>query len=169
LKKNLALTGMMGVGKSTVGRALSARLLMQFSDVDQIIERQLNMDIHEIFREKGETFFRKLEEKITIQEAKRKNTVISLGGGAFMNSKIKKNILFNCKSFWLDLDVKFLKKRLVKSKKRPLLIKKNLEETLEKIYEERKDTYADANYRIDCEKLSTKSITNKIIKIYANN
>ena len=169
MKKNLALTGMMGVGKSTVGRALSARLLMQFSDVDQIIERQLNMDIHEIFREKGETFFRKLEEKITIQEAKRKNTVISLGGGAFMNSKIKKNILFNCKSFWLDLDVKFLKKRLVKSKKRPLLIKKNLEETLEKIYEERKDTYADANYRIDCEKLSTKSITNKIIKIYANN
>tara|TARA_B110000285_G_C14882337_1_gene494514 strand:+ start:22 stop:531 length:510 start_codon:yes stop_codon:yes gene_type:complete len=169
LKKNLALTGMMGVGKSTVGRALSARLLMQFSDVDQIIERQLNMDIHEIFREKGETFFRKLEEKITIQEAKRKNTVISLGGGAFMNSKIKKNILFNCKSFWLDLDVKFLKKRLVKSKKRPLLVKKNLEETLEKIYEERKDTYADANYRIDCEKLSTKSITNKIIKIYANN
>ena len=169
MKKNLALTGMMGVGKSTVGRALSARLLMQFSDVDQIIERQLNMDIHEIFREKGETFFRKLEEKITIQEAKRKNTVISLGGGAFMNSKIKKNILFNCKSFWLDLDVKFLKKRLVKSKKRPLLVKKNLEETLEKIYEERKDTYADANYRIDCEKLSTKSITNKIIKIYANN
>jgi len=169
LKKNLALTGMMGVGKSTVGRALSARLLMQFSDVDQIIERQLNMDIHEIFREKGETFFRKLEEKITIQEAKRKNTVISLGGGAFMNSKIKKNILFNCKSFWLDLDLKFLKKRLIKSKKRPLLVKKNLEETLEKIYEERKDTYADANYRIDCEKLSTKSITNKIIKIYANN
>ena len=169
MKKNLALTGMMGVGKSTVGRALSSRLLMQFSDVDQIIERQLNMDIHEIFREKGETFFRKLEEKITIQEAKRKNTVISLGGGAFMNSKIKKNILFNCKSFWLDLDVKFLKKRLVKSKKRPLLVKKNLEETLEKIYEERKDTYADANYRIDCEKLSTKSITNKIIKIYANN
>ena len=169
MKKNLALTGMMGVGKSTVGRALSARLLMQFSDVDQIIERQLNMDIHEIFREKGETFFRKLEEKITIQEAKRKNTVISLGGGAFMNSKIKKNILFNCKSFWLDLDLKFLKKRLIKSKKRPLLVKKNLEETLEKIYEERKDTYADANYRIDCEKLSTKSITNKIIKIYANN
>ena len=78
-------------------------------------------------------------------------------------------LLFNCKSFWLDLDVKFLKKRLIKSKKRPLLVKKNLEETLEKIYEERKDTYADANYRIDCEKLSTKSITNKIIKIYANN
>tara|TARA_B110000967_G_C18707560_1_gene471036 strand:- start:355 stop:864 length:510 start_codon:yes stop_codon:yes gene_type:complete len=168
LKKNLALTGMMGVGKSTIGRALSVRLLMQFSDVDQIIERRLDMSIHEIFKVKGEAFFRKLEEKITIQEAGRKNTIISLGGGAFMNFKIKKNILLSCKSFWLDLDIKFLEKRLIKSKKRPLLDKKNLKETLEKIYKERKSTYASANYRIDCEKLNAKSITNKIIKIYAN-
>ena len=85
---------MMGVGKSTIGRALSVRLLMQFSDVDQIIERRLDMSIHEIFKVKGEAFFRKLEEKITIQEAGRKNTIISLGGGAFMNFKIKKKYSF---------------------------------------------------------------------------
>ena len=169
MKKNLALTGMMGVGKSTIGRALSVRLLMQFSDVDQIIERRLDMSIHEIFKVKGEAFFRKLEEKITIQEAGRKNTIISLGGGAFMNFKIKKNILLSCKSFWLDLDIKFLEKRLIKSKKRPLLNRKNLSEVLEKIYKERKSTYAIASYKIDCDKLNKNLIIDKIIKLYEDN
>jgi shikimate kinase len=73
------------------------------------------------------------------------------------------------KSFWLDLDIKLLEKRLNKSKKRPLLNNKNLGETLKKIYEERKKTYAVANYRIDCTKSNSNLITNKIIKLYANN
>ena len=86
MKKNLTLTGMMGVGKSTVGKTLSKRLLMGFSDIDKIIENILKMSIQEIFEKKGEIFFRKFEEKITLQETKRKNVVISLGGGAFINS-----------------------------------------------------------------------------------
>ena len=168
MKKNLTLTGMMGVGKSTVGKALSKKLLMQFSDVDKIIEEKIGMSIQEIFEKKGELFFRKIEEKITLEISQKKDAIISLGGGAFMNSSIRKNILSTSMSFWLDLDIKLLEKRLIKSKKRPLLDKKNLKETLEKIYKERKSTYASANYRIDCEKLNAKSITNKIIKIYAN-
>ena len=72
MKKNLTLTGMMGVGKSAVGKSLSKRLLMQFSDIDKIIENTLKMSIQEIFKNKGELFFRKLEEKITLQEAKKK-------------------------------------------------------------------------------------------------
>ena len=168
MKKNLTLTGMMGVGKSTIGRSLSKKLFMQFSDIDEIIEKKLKMTVQKVFEEKGELFFRKLEEEITLQEAAKVNIVISLGGGAFMNNKIRKKILLNSKSFWLDLNKKILEKRLIKSKKRPLLDKKNLKETLEKIYKERKSTYASANYRIDCEKLNAKSITNKIIKIYAN-
>ena len=66
---------MMGVGKSAVGKSLSKRLLMQFSDIDKIIENTLKMSIQEIFKNKGELFFRKLEEKITLQEAKKKNVV----------------------------------------------------------------------------------------------
>ena len=62
MKKNLALTGMMGVGKSTLGKALSEQLLMQFSDIDKIIENKLKMSIQNIFDNKGETFFRKHEE-----------------------------------------------------------------------------------------------------------
>ncbi len=168
MKKNLTLTGMMGVGKSTVGKTLSKRLLMGFSDIDKIIENILKMSIQEIFEKKGEIFFRKFEEKITLQETKRKNVVISLGGGAFINSKIRKDILLSSKSFWLDLDTNLLEKRLIKSKNRPLLNNNNLGASLRKIYKERKSTYAIANYRIDCKKLNVNSITNKIIRLYAN-
>ena len=70
--KNLALTGMMGVGKSTIGKAVSKRLLMQFSDIDKIIENKLEMNIKKIFNQKGESFFRKYEEKITLQEIEKK-------------------------------------------------------------------------------------------------
>ena len=72
MKKNLALTGMMGVGKSTIGKSLSKRLLMSFSDIDQIIEDNLKMSIKRIFDKNGESFFRKYEEKITLQEVKKK-------------------------------------------------------------------------------------------------
>tara|TARA_B110000971_G_scaffold219600_1_gene261090 strand:- start:1519 stop:2028 length:510 start_codon:yes stop_codon:yes gene_type:complete len=169
LIKNLALTGMMGVGKSTIGKAVSKRLLMQFSDIDKIIENKLEMNIKKIFNQKGESFFRKYEEKITLQEIEKKNTVISLGGGAFMNSKIRQSVLLNSKSFWLDLNTKVLEKRLIKSKQRPLLNGENLTEVLKKIYNERKDTYAVANYRINCNKLSTSLIASKIINLYGNN
>jgi len=169
LKKNLTLTGMMGVGKSTIGRALSVQLSMRFVDIDKIIEGKLKLTIQKIFEQKGEIFFRNFEEKITLQEIIKKNTVISLGGGAFMNPKIRDHVLLNSKSFWLDLNPNLLKKRLFKSKKRPLLNNKNIHITLEKIYSERRDTYALANYRIDCNNLTADLITNKIIKLYANN
>jgi shikimate kinase len=169
LKKNLALTGMMGVGKSNIGRNLSKRLSMRFADIDEIIENKLKMSIQKIFQKKGEYFFREIEEKITLDEVKKKNTIISLGGGAFMNDKIRKKILTNSKSFWLDLDIKLLGTRLLKSKKRPLLNDKDLKITLEKIYDERKSTYATANFRINCNKLNKNLTTSKIIELYENN
>ena len=159
----------MGVGKSTVGRGVSKRLLMGFSDIDKIIENKLKMTIQKIFEKKGEVFFRKIEEKITLEEMKKKNTVISLGGGAFMNSQIKKYVMLNSKSFWLDLNIQLLEKRLIKSKSRPLLNNLNLKEDLEKIFNKRKNTYAKADYRINCDKLSKNLIIKKIIKLYANN
>tara|TARA_B100000780_G_scaffold241657_1_gene184181 strand:+ start:38 stop:559 length:522 start_codon:yes stop_codon:yes gene_type:complete len=169
LKNNLALTGMMGVGKSTVGKALSKRLLMDFSDIDKIIEKKLEMTIQKIFEKRGETFFRELEEKTTLKELKKKNIIISLGGGSFINPIIRKNILLNCECFWLDLDLALLEKRLHKSKKRPLLDGKNLRKNLETIYNKRSKTYAAADYKINCNKLNIKLITNKIIKLHANN
>ena len=158
----------MGVGKSTVGKSLSNRLSLQFIDVDKIIEKKLNMKIQNIFKKKGEIFFRELEEKITLQEIKKEGIVISLGGGAFINPKIRKEILATSKSFWLDMNISLIEKRLVNSKKRPLLDPANLKNDLKEIYNERKKIYALANYRIDCDKLNINLITNKIISLYDN-
>tara|TARA_B110000914_G_C15400846_1_gene417119 strand:- start:451 stop:960 length:510 start_codon:yes stop_codon:yes gene_type:complete len=169
LKKNLALTGMMGVGKTTIGKALSKELSMQFSDIDTIIEKKLKMTIKEVFKKQGEYFFRDLEEKITLQEMNKQGVVISLGGGAFMNTKIRNITLQNSKSFWLDLDINLLEQRLINSKKRPLLNVKNIKSSLKNIYVQRKDTYALANYKIDCNKLNDDLIIKKIIQIYVKN
>ena len=158
----------MGVGKSTVGKSLSNRLSLQFIDVDKIIEKKLNMKIQNIFKKKGEIFFRELEEKITLQEIKKEGIVISLGGGAFINPKIRKEILATSKSFWLDMNISLIEKRLVNLKKRPLLDPANLKNDLKEIYNERKKIYALANYRIDCDKLNINLITNKIISLYDN-
>ena len=158
----------MGVGKSTVGKSLSNRLSWQFIDVDKIIEKKLNMKIQNIFKKKGEIFFRELEEKITLQEIKKEGIVISLGGGAFINPKIRKEILATSKSFWLDMNISLIEKRLVNLKKRPLLDPANLKNDLKEIYNERKKIYALANYRIDCDKLNINLITNKIISLYDN-
>ena len=168
MKKNLTLTGMMGVGKSTIGKALSRSLSMEFIDIDKIIEKKIKLSIEEIFKKKGEIFFRKLEEKITLEEIEKSNKIISLGGGAFMNEKIRDYVISYTKSFWLHIDVNQLAKRLDNSKKRPLLINKNVTLTLEKIYNERKNIYALANHKIDCNNLTTNLIINKIIKLYEN-
>ena len=168
MKNNLTLTGMMGVGKSTIGKAVSKRLSMEFIDIDKLIENKIKLTIQKIFELKGEAFFRKVEEKVTLEEIKKSNKVISLGGGAFMNKKIRNHAILHTKSFWLDLSKSALKKRLNYSKKRPLLVNKNIKLTLEKIYNEREKTYSLANYKIDCNNLTTNLIVNKIVKIYEN-
>jgi shikimate kinase len=168
LNKNLTLTGMMGVGKSTIGKAVSKELSMQFIDIDKIIENKLKLTVQKIFEKKGEPFFREIEEKVTIEEIKKKNRIISLGGGAFMNAKIKDYVILNTKSFWLHIDINLLEKRLVNSKKRPLLNNKNIRIDLERIYKERKTTYSLANHKIDCNNLTTNLIAKKIIALYEN-
>ena len=158
----------MGVGKTTVGKALSEHLSMEFLDVDTIIEKKLNLTVQKIFEKNGEAFFREVEEEVTLQTLKDKNTIISLGGGAFMNPKIRDCVISNTKSYWLYLNLDLLEKRLINSRKRPLLINKNIRLDLEKIYNERKGTYLLANYRIDCSNLTTDLIVKKIIKLYEN-
>ena len=88
--KNLTLTGMMGVGKSTIGKILAKKLNYNFVDVDKLIEAREGSSISLIFKNKGENYFRKIESEITLSELKKNNLVISLGGGAFINNSIRK-------------------------------------------------------------------------------
>ncbi|MDB9784427.1 hypothetical protein OAB36_02155 [Pelagibacteraceae bacterium] len=83
MKKNLVLTGMMGVGKSTIGESLSVKLKMKFTDIDDLIKSSEGMSIQKIFQIKGEEYFRNIEKKITLKALEKNNHVISLGGGGF--------------------------------------------------------------------------------------
>ncbi len=164
-KKNLVFLGMMGSGKSSIGLIVSKKLNLEFIDVDHEIEKKLNMKISKIFENDGEKYFRKIEEEMTLKILKNKKTVISLGGGAFLNNKIKKEILDKHISFWLSWDPKTLLERIKNSKKRPVAFKSSKNELL-KLIKDRYLIYSNALYKIDCEKLSKNEIVNDILKMY---
>ena len=166
MKKNLVLTGMMGVGKSTIGKKLAKKLKRKFIDTDKIIEIKEKKTIKEIFENKGENYFRKIEKKITLEELKKDNLVMALGGGAFINTSIRKEIKSSCLSFWLDLKVESLLNRLKNVKKRPLLDENRLDQSINKIYSERKKIYNESNFRIKCNSMNRDEIIYKIIKLY---
>jgi len=157
---------MMGVGKSTVGKSLSKKLNMNFIDIDKLIETKEKTSINLIFKNKSEDYFRKIESEITLQELKKNNSVISLGGGAFLNKLIRSNAKKSSVTFWLDVNLDELVKRLKKTQKRPLLYKKKISDTIKKMYLERKKTYNEADYRIKCSYLKSNEIVEKILKLY---
>tara|TARA_A100001015_G_scaffold312626_1_gene418171 strand:+ start:2567 stop:3082 length:516 start_codon:yes stop_codon:yes gene_type:complete len=166
LSKNLVLTGMMGAGKSTIGKSLAKKLSYTFIDIDKKIEKKEGCKINLIFKKKSENYFRRIENNITLDELKKQKSVISLGGGAFLNTLIRRKVKSSSISFWLDVELNELVKRLRKSKKRPLLVKNNLKETIKKIYLERKKTYNEADFRIKCSFLKPDKIVRKILELY---
>ena len=90
-----------------------------------------------------------------------------MGGGAFINNKIRNKVLSNCVSIWLNLSLENLYKRLKNNKKRPM-INKNDPENIKKLFEERKKIYCLANYEINCDNLTINELSEKIIKLYEN-
>ena len=165
--KNLVLIGMMGSGKSTIGFLLSKKINLKFIDVDKYIEKNEKMKISEIFEKKGEKYFRKVELNVAIDILNCKKTIISLGGGAFINDDIRKKVLTNHISIWLDWNRSTILKRIKKNNKRPLA-KKLSENQINKMIYERSKKYSLANYKIDCENLSKNEIITKIKDLYEN-
>ena len=168
LNKNLVFLGMMGSGKSSIGSLVSKKLNLQFVDIDNVIVENTGMSISEIFNKKGEDYFRNLEEKITLKCLKKIKNVISLGGGGFINTKIRKEILTNHFSFWLSWDESILVKRIKNSKKRPLAFK-STDQEIKAIIKSRYKIYSNAQFKINCNKLTKTEIVKKIIKIYELN
>ena len=159
---------MMGVGKSTIGRLIAKRLKVKFIDVDKIIEKNQKKSIKRIFEDNGESYFRKLEEKITLKILKNSKSVIALGGGAFINNAIREEVLNSCVSIWLKVDLDKLIKRYVKNDRRPLLNKKKLNTNVKKIYQSRKKIYGLSNFKINCDNIDKTKIVQKILDFYEN-
>ena len=168
LKKNLVFLGMMGSGKSSIGYLISKKLNLTFIDIDNLIEKETGTSISEIFKNRGEEHFRNLEEKITLKTLKNIGVVISLGGGGFINDKIRKEVLTKHFSFWLNLNESVLLRRIATNKKRPIALKSTNDE-IKQLIKKRSKIYSKAQFKINCNKLTKTEIVKKIIRIYELN
>ena len=143
----------MGSWKSSIGSLIAKKLLLNFIDIDNVIENELGLSIKKIFETKGENYFRKLEEKTTLKKLKSSSTVISLGGGAFSNKEIRKEVIKNHISFWLNWSDDILLNRIKNSKKRPLAFNYSENEIIDLI-KKRSNIYSKALYKIECDNLT---------------
>ena len=166
-EKNIVLVGMMGSGKSSIGKLLSKKIGLDFIDIDALIEKKENKSITEIFKLNGEKYFRDLEEKISIKKLKEYNNVISLGGGAFLNAKIRKQSSLNSITIWLYWKTSTLIDRIKNNKKRPVVTNLKANE-IKGLIEERSKVYNSSDYKVNCDKLSKSEIVDKIKDFYEN-
>jgi len=132
-KKNIALVGHMGSGKSILGKLISKQLNFNHVDSDKLIEKKTHKTINEIFQTKGEPYFRLIEENVILDTIYQNKLVLSLGGGSILSPKIRKALKDNFLTVFLDVDFTILSKRLIKSKYRPLINDKNIEDKIKEL------------------------------------
>ena len=149
-KKNICFMGLMGSGKSIIGKDLSKYLNLNFYDTDKEIEVKTKKSIKTIFEENGESYFRDIEEKICLELLNYSNCIISLGGGSIINKKIRNLIKQNSYSIYLEVKINYLLDRIKSSKKRPLLNKKlSNREILKNLYNDRRKFYEKADFIVN--------------------
>ena len=168
--KSLVLVGMMGTGKSTIGKEVAKKLKIEFVDTDTLIEDEANLTIAEIFKKNGEKYFRELEEKIFLKIKNDKEKIISVGGGAFINDVIRKRILKEYLSIWLNMDEDLIISRIKRNaKKRPMVDQNNIEKSIKNLKKTRDPIYKLVDYEINCNLISKNKIIEKIIDFYEKN
>jgi|TARA_B110000285_G_C14912248_1_gene508509 shikimate kinase len=167
MNNTLVLTGMMGSGKTSIGKEASTILGLKFYDTDLEIEKTLNMKIKDIFKLKGQNYFRQVEEKICIDLINGERKIVALGGGAFLNSAIREIVLKKSFSIWINVNLKTIVKRIKLSKNiRPMLDYDNLENSIKTILDERTPIYKMASITIEANNVSKKKIISEIQKNY---
>ncbi len=148
LDRPIVLVGLMGAGKSTVGRRLAALLKTDFIDVDQEIERAANRTVAEIFELHGEAYFRDGERRVIARLMDEAHGVIATGGGAFVDPGTRALILERALAVWLDCDIETLVERTARRNSRPLLRQGDPHEILARLKEQRQSAYAEAQIRV---------------------
>lgn len=146
--KPIVLIGMMGAGKTTVGRRLAAKLGRHFVDSDEEVEKAAGMTIEEIFAAHGEADFRAGEVKVIARLLKDANIVLGTGGGAFMNAETRALVKASAVSVWIKADFELLFQRVSRRSNRPLLKTANPRETLQRLIDTRYPVYAEADITV---------------------
>lgn len=162
-KKPLVLIGMMGSGKSTIGKRLSYKLNLQFYDTDQIIEAKEKLTILEIFDFRGEEYFRKLESKVIKETLDYGTVVISIGGESFKNEEIRSSIKEKAISIWLKTDIEVLHERVSRRNTRPQFNNGNKMDTIKKMMEENYPVFEQADIIIESKNMEAHFVVDTIM------
>ena len=148
-KKNLAILGHMGSGKSVLGKFIAKKFKLKHIDSDKEIVKFTGLSINKIFEDRGEKYFRKIEKKILLKIIEKKNVVISLGGGSIKSNEIRKKLASNAITLFLDVNIIQLEKRLKKSINRPLLKNVDIKNKLNELDNKRRKYYLLSDINIE--------------------
>ena len=162
-EKSIVLVGLMGAGKSTVGRRLARRLGLPFADADAEIEAAADLSVAEIFARFGEAHFRDGERRVIARLVEGPRRVIATGGGAFMDPGTRALILERCTAIWLDGEVDILAERVSRRGGRPLLEGKDAGSLLRGLAETRNPVYAEAHLAIRTGTQAHEKIVDRIV------
>lgn len=149
LTRTIALVGMMGAGKTTVGRKLAKDLGAKFVDSDREIEKAAGLSVQEIFEKHGEKEFRRGERAVLKRLLKGPPIVLATGGGAYLDATTRNLMKTTALTVWLRADIEVLWRRVSRRSTRPLLQRPNPRETLERLNEERAEAYANADVTVE--------------------
>lgn len=163
--RSIALVGLMGAGKTNVGRRLAARLALPFHDTDIEIERDAGCSVPELFARYGETDFRDRERRVIRRLLADAPSVLATGGGAFMDPRTRKAIQQQATSIWLRCDLPLLLRRLTGSTNRPLLQNGDPVETLQQLIMQRHPIYGEADLVVDGVDESPDVTTAKVLAV----
>ena len=161
---NIVLTGLMGCGKTTVGKALSKELKGYiFIDLDEVIVDLEGMSIPDIFAKKSENYFRELEERLIEEFSQEENLIIALGGGAFESEANRDNLSETGKVFYLKAGIDTLYERVKNDTNRPLLNCENPKDKLKELLKKRESNYLKAEYTVDITGKKISDIVSEIV------
>lgn len=163
-QRSIVMVGLMGCGKSAVGRRLAAKLGLPFVDADEEIEKAAGKSIEDIFIEHGEDYFREGERKVLARLLRSGPQVLATGGGAFMNAETRQAIAQSGVSVWLKAELPLLVRRVGKRNNRPLLKGGNPEAVMENLMEVRYPVYAQADITVESRDVPHEVIVGEILE-----
>lgn len=166
--ESITLVGIMGVGKSTIGRNIAQILDLPFYDSDREIEKSATLCINDLFIHYGETEFRALEKRVINRILKEKSVVMAAGGGAFAFKTVHDIMKKNSITIWLRTELKVILSRLERKQNRPLLLGKKYDIVVKNLLNKRREFYNEADIKVNCGEQDIEIATNAVLKALQN-